>query len=65
MNNLKIADFYEDNECETYYITRVNEKLPWPTNSSLAMFVMKGTTLKKYKILSIGDESTRVVVIKK
>jgi hypothetical protein len=65
MNNLKIVDFYEDDECETYYISRMNEKMPWPGNSSLAIFVTKGNKLKKYKILSIGDQKTKVVVIKK
>jgi len=65
MNNLKIVDSYEDNECETYYIERINEKLPWPANSMLAVFVSKDKKLKKYKILSIGNELTRIVVIKK
>lgn len=64
-NNLKVIDSYEDDEFETYYIERINEKLPWVSNSSLALFVMKGSKLKKYKILSIGDENVKVVAIKK
>lgn len=63
MNNLKVVDFYEDNESETYHIERINNRLPWPNNSDLAVFVMKGTKLRKYKILSTGYD--RIVVIKK
>lgn len=64
MNNLKIVEFYEDEESETYHIERINNKLPWPSNSNVAVFVMKGKKLEKYKILSTGRDD-RIVVIKK
>lgn len=63
--NLEIIDFSEDDENEVYYISRINEKLPWPANGNIAAFVMKGNVMKKYKILSIGDDNVKVVSIKK
>lgn len=64
MNNIKVTEFYEDDETETYHMERINERLPWPNNSDLAVFVMKGTKLRKYKILSTGIKD-RIVVLKK
>ena len=64
MNNLKVVEFYEDEENETYHIERINNKLSWPSNSNVAVFVMKGKKLEKYKILSTGRDE-KVVVIKK
>lgn len=65
MNNLQVIDFSEDNENEVYYVSRINEKLPWTANGNIAAFVMKGNAMRKYKILSIGDDNVKVVSIKK
>lgn len=65
-NNLKTDDFYEDNEVETHYISRINEKLSWPSNAVLAMFACGKRKLMKYKILTTGiDDNLKIVVLKK
>jgi hypothetical protein len=62
-SNLQIDDETIDTDEKVYYVSRINPKLSWPTNSSIAIFVSKGK-FKKYKILSIGDDNVKVVVIK-
>ena len=62
-SNLKIDDETTDTKEKVYYVSRINQKLPWPSNSTLAIFVSNGQ-YKKYKILSIGDDNVKVVVIK-
>lgn len=63
ISNLQIDDQTIDKNQSVYYVSRINPKIPWPTNSTLAIFVSKGN-YKKYKILSIGDDNVKVVVIK-
>lgn len=65
MNNFKIDEIYEDTEeNEThYYVSRINPKISWPANSSVATFVMNGT-FKKYRMLTVGDNNVKVVVLK-
>jgi hypothetical protein len=62
-SNLRIDDETSDTEQKVYYVSRINERLPWPTNSTIAIFV-SGGKFKKFKILSIGDDNVKVVVIK-
>lgn len=62
-SNLRIDDETTDTKQKVYYVSRINSKLPWPANSMLASFV-SGGNWKKYKILSIGDDNVKVVVIK-
>ena len=62
-SNLRIDDETIDTKEKVYYVSRINQKLPWPTNSTLAMFVSNGQ-YKKYKILSIGDDNVKVIVIR-
>lgn len=62
-SNLKIDDETIDANQKVYYVSRINQKLSWPSNSELAIFVSNGK-YKKYKILSIGDDNVKVVVIK-
>jgi hypothetical protein len=62
-SNLKIDDESSDTKQKVYYVSRINPKLPWPTNSTLAVFVSNGN-FKKYKILEIGDPNVKVVMIK-
>jgi hypothetical protein len=62
-SNLKIDDESSDTKQKVFYVSRINPKLPWPTNSALAMFV-SGGKFKKFKILTIGDDNVKVVMIK-
>lgn len=62
-SNLRIDDETVDTNEKVYYVSRINQKLPWPANSTIAMFVSQGK-YKKFKILSIGDDNVKVVVIK-
>lgn len=62
--NIKIDDENKEKKDQVYYISRINEKFPWPANANLAQFVSKGQ-YKKYKILSIGSNNVKVVVIRK
>jgi hypothetical protein len=62
-SNLKIDDESSDTKQKVYYVSRINPKLPWPTNSTIAVFVSNGN-FKKYKILEIGDPYVKVVMIK-
>lgn len=64
MNNLKVIDSYFDNGEKVYYISRINERLSWPPNATLAVFVNEDKKLKKYKVLEVGDNNIKVVVIK-
>lgn len=70
-NNLQIVDSYEDDDEKIYYITRIDEKMSWPANWAIALFAMnseskdKTTKMKKYRSLSIGDDKTKVVAIRK
>ena len=71
-NNLQIVDSYEDDDEKIYYITRINEKMSWPANWAIALFAMnsesnegKMVKMKKYRSLSIGDDKTKVVAIRK
>lgn len=62
-SNLRIDDETTETRQKVYYVSRINPKLPWPSNSALAVFV-SGGEYKKFKILSIGDDNVKVVVIK-
>jgi hypothetical protein len=61
--NLKIDDESSDTKQNVFYVSRINPKIPWPTNSTLAMFA-SGGKFKKFKILTIGDDNVKVVMIK-
>lgn len=62
-SNLKIDDESSDTKQKVFYVSRINPNIPWPTNSTLALFVSKGV-FKKFKILTIGDDNVKVVMIK-
>jgi hypothetical protein len=62
-SNLRIDDETTDTKQKVFYVSRINPKLPWPNNSSLAIFVSKGK-FKKFKVLEIGDKNVKVVMIK-
>jgi hypothetical protein len=62
--NIKIDDESKDKKDQIYYVSRINERFPWPANASLAEFVSSGV-YKKYKILTIGSNNVKVVVIRK
>lgn len=61
--NLQIDDESSDTKQKMFYVSRINPKIPWPTNSTLAMFA-SGGKFKKFKILTIGDNNVKVVMIK-
>lgn len=61
--NLKIVDESVETRQKVYYVERINSKIPWPPNADLAIFVSKGKH-KKYKVLEIGDNNIKVVMIK-
>jgi len=61
--NLQIDDESSDTKQKMFYVSRINPKIPWPTNSALAMFA-SGGKFKKFKILTIGDNNVKVVMIK-
>lgn len=62
--NIKIDDETKEKKNFIYYVSRINERISWPANVTLAEFVSKGK-YKKYKILSIGKNNVKVVVIRK
>lgn len=62
-SNLRIDDETTETRQKVYYVSRINPKLPWPTNSTLAIFV-SGGKYKKYRVLSVGDDNIKVVVVK-
>lgn len=63
ISNLRIDDETTDTKQKVYYVSRIDPKKAWPTNSTLAMFVSGGKH-KKFKILTIGDDNVKVVVVK-
>ena len=63
-SNLRIDDETTDAKQKVFYVSRVNPKLPWPSNSNLAVFVSNGKNFKKFRILEIGDKNVKVVMIK-
>lgn len=62
-SNLQIIDETIDTRQKVYYVSRINQRLPWPSNSVIAEFVSGGVH-KKFRILSIGDPNVKVVQIK-
>lgn len=62
-NNLVIDEESSDMDSKIFYISKINPKLPWPSNVALADFV-SGNKYKKFKILDIGDPNVKVVKIK-
>jgi len=62
-SNLEIIDETTDTRQKVYYVSRVNQRLPWPSNAAIAEFV-SGGNYKKFRILSIGDPNVKVVQIK-
>lgn len=62
-SNLVIDEESSDRESKVFYVSRINPRLPWPTNSSLAVFVSEGK-FHRYKVLDIGDPNVKVVKIK-
>lgn len=63
-SNLRIDDETTDTKQKVFYVSRINPKLSWPSNSNLAVFVSQGKNFKKFKILEIGDKNVKVVMIK-
>jgi len=62
-SNLKIIEEVIEKKQKTYFVSRINPRLPWPPNATLAVFVSNGD-FRKYKIVSEGDENVKIVLIK-
>jgi hypothetical protein len=63
VNNLVVDEESSDRDSKVFYVSRINPKLPWPTNSAIASFVSDGN-FKRYKILEIGDPNVKVVKVR-
>lgn len=61
--NLVIDEESSDRDSKVFYVSRINPKLPWPTNSAIAAFVSDGN-FKRFKILEIGDPNVKVVKVR-
>lgn len=62
-SNLKIIDESTETKQKVFYVSRINPKLPWPSNATIVDFVTGGK-YKKYRILTIGDPNVKVVQVK-
>jgi hypothetical protein len=62
-SNLVVTDETTDTKDKVYYVSRLNPKLPWPSNATIVDFVTGGK-YKKFRILSIGDPNLKLVQIK-
>jgi hypothetical protein len=63
-SNFRIDDDSSDTKKRVFYISRINPKFSWPSNSALAVFASQGKKFKKFRILSIGDDNVKVVMLK-
>ena len=67
-DNLKVVDSSKDEETFVYYVSRINKKIPWPSNSNVAVFALKNEAnrdelIKHYRMLTIGDNNVKVVAV--
>lgn len=62
-SNLVVTDETTDTKDKVYYVSKINPKLPWPSNATIVDFVTGGN-YKKFRILSIGDPNVKLVQIK-
>lgn len=63
-SNFKIDKENSDFKKRIFYILKTNEKASWPSNSALAVFASQGKSFKKFKILLVGDNNIKVVMLK-
>ena len=62
-SNLVVVDETTDTKQKVYYVSKINEKLPWPSNATIVDFVTGGK-YKKFRMLTIGDPNVKVVQVK-
>lgn len=62
-SNLKIIDETIETRQKVYYVSRINPKLPWPSNTTIVEFLTGGNH-KKFRFLTIGDPNVKVVQVK-
>jgi len=62
-SNLVVIDETTETKQKVYYVSKINPKLPWPSNATIVDFV-SGGKYKKFRILSIGDPNIKVVQVK-
>jgi len=63
MNNLAIDYDSSDTDRGLFYVLRKDVSIPWPSNSTLAIFVSRGK-FTKFKILTTGEDNLKIVKIK-
>lgn len=64
LSNIQIDEESVDGNERTYYLSRINPKMPWPANGNLAAFASQGRKYKKYKILTDGSINVKIIVTK-
>jgi hypothetical protein len=62
-SNLEIIETSVEGKHTSYYVSRKNPKLPWPANSTIAIFVAGGV-YKKFRVLSNGDPNVKIIQTK-
>lgn len=61
--NLEITDEEAEGGQKTYWVSRKNQKIPWPSNSAIVGFVTGGK-YKKFRFLTDGDPNVKIVQVK-
>lgn len=67
-DNLEVIDSSKDKETFVYYVSRINKKIPWPSNSNVAVFALKNEPnknelIKRFRMLNIGDSNVKIVAV--
>ena len=67
-DNLEVVDSSKDEETFVYYVSRINKKIPWPSNSNVAVFALRNEPnrdqlIKRFRMLTIGDSNVKIVAV--
>jgi len=67
-DNLEVVDSSKDKETFVYYVSRINKKIPWPSNSNVAVFALRNEPnrdqlIKRFRMLTIGDSNVKIVAV--
>jgi len=63
-SKFKIDKENSDYKKRIFYINKTDDKSSWPSNSALAVFAANGNKFKKFKVLTVGNNDTKVVMLK-
>lgn len=61
--NLEITDEETEVRQKTYWVSRKNQRIPWPNNSAIVEFVTGGN-YRKFRFLTTGDPNVKIVQVK-